>query len=306
MPRSRSSPPSRVTSPPTASPRVADEDGQARRRGRSLDERDRGRHQRRAMLDRDRGILRRRALHHDEHDEQRPAAQRLRGGYLRRGRHVRAATGLRHAQRAARLEQQLRRRSGQSRLLPLQQPAQAFLPGRAHGFPGDHRRHGGQAEHVRHLRGTREGRADELLRVSTNDREGKLAATWAKASSPTIRSKPSAATAWSRIDAHAGPAALHLPQRLRASRGRESLLRGADGLRGRRRAIWAGKCTGTRTSTLQERRCDRRRRRFRHAQRARFDLRSVKRAGWARPPPSIRCCARRTIRTTPRRATAIT
>ena len=66
--------------------------------------------------------------------------------------HVRAATGLRHAQRAARLEQQLRRRSGQGGLLPLQQPAQTFLRGRAHGLPGNHRRHGGQGEHVRHLR----------------------------------------------------------------------------------------------------------------------------------------------------------
>ena len=35
----------------------------------------------------------------------------------------------RNAQRAARLEQQLRRRSQQSRLLPLQQPAQALLQG---------------------------------------------------------------------------------------------------------------------------------------------------------------------------------
>ena len=37
----------------------------------------------------------------------------------------------RNAQRAARLEQQLRRRPRQGRLLPLQQPAQAFLRGRA-------------------------------------------------------------------------------------------------------------------------------------------------------------------------------
>ena len=34
-----------------------------------------------------------------------PDAERLRGGYLRHGRHVRAAAGLGHAQRAARLEQ---------------------------------------------------------------------------------------------------------------------------------------------------------------------------------------------------------
>ena len=31
-----------------------------------------------------------------------------------------------------------------------------------HGFPGDHRRHSGQGEHLRHLRGPGEGRRDEL------------------------------------------------------------------------------------------------------------------------------------------------
>ena len=51
----------------------------------------------------------------------------------------------RNAQRAARLEQQLRRRSRQGRLLPLQQPAEALLRRRDDGLPGDHRRHGGQA-----------------------------------------------------------------------------------------------------------------------------------------------------------------
>ena len=62
------------------------------------------------------------------------------------------ALASRDAQRAARLEQQLRRRPEQGRVLPLQQSAQAFLQRRADGFPGDHRRHGGQGEHVRHRR----------------------------------------------------------------------------------------------------------------------------------------------------------
>ena len=61
----------------------------------------------------------------------------------------------------------------QGRLFPLQQPAQAFLPERAHGFPGDHRRHGGQGEHLRHLRGPREGRADELRALLHQRREGR-------------------------------------------------------------------------------------------------------------------------------------
>ena len=123
---------------------------------------DRSRHQRRAMLDVARRVLRRGALHRDEHDERESDVERLRGGYLRRGGHACSAARLRNAQRPARLEQQLRRRSGQGRVLPLQQSSQAFLQGGAHGFPGDHRRHGGQGEHLRHLRGPREIRADEL------------------------------------------------------------------------------------------------------------------------------------------------
>ena len=51
----------------------------------------------------------------------------------------------------ARLEQQLRLRSEQSRLLPLLQPAQAFLSLGEDGFSGDHRRHRGQGEHLRNL-----------------------------------------------------------------------------------------------------------------------------------------------------------
>ena len=39
---------------------------------------------------------------------------------------------------------------------------EAFLRGRQHGFPGDHRRHRGQGEYLRHLRGPGESRAHEL------------------------------------------------------------------------------------------------------------------------------------------------
>ena len=77
---------------------------------------------------------------------------------VRRGRHACSAAGVRNAERAARLEQQLRRRPEQGGLLPLQQSAQALLRRREDGFPGDHRGHGRQAEHVRHLRGPRESR----------------------------------------------------------------------------------------------------------------------------------------------------
>ena len=85
------------------------------------------RHQRGAMLDVARGIFRRGAVHGDEHDEREPDVERVRSGYLRRHRHARATTRLGDAQRATGLEQQLRRRSRQSRVLPLQQSAQAFL-----------------------------------------------------------------------------------------------------------------------------------------------------------------------------------
>ena len=50
----------------------------------------------------------------------------------------------------------------QGRLLPLQQSAQTFLPGRPHGLPGNHRRHRGQGKHLRHCRGPGEARSDEL------------------------------------------------------------------------------------------------------------------------------------------------
>ena len=103
------------------------QDGQAGRGDRPLDGADRSGHQRGTVLDLDRRVFRRGALHGDEHDEREPHVERLRGGYLRRHRHARAATGFRNAQRPARLEQQLRRRSRQGRVLPLQQPPKHFF-----------------------------------------------------------------------------------------------------------------------------------------------------------------------------------
>ena len=84
---------------------VSPQDGQARRGDRWLDERDHVYGQRHPVLDRARRVLRRGALHRDEHDEQQPSSQRVRGGRLRRGRHAGHGTRLRHAQRSARLEQ---------------------------------------------------------------------------------------------------------------------------------------------------------------------------------------------------------
>ena len=105
---------------------------------------------------------RRRPLHRDEHDERQPAIERVRGGYLRRAWHACLAPGLGHAFRAAGLEQQLRDRSEQGRLLPLLESAQTLLPLGKDGFPGNHRRHCWEGEHLRHLRGTDQAGEDEL------------------------------------------------------------------------------------------------------------------------------------------------
>ena len=75
----------------------ADEDGQARRRGRSMDGSHRSGHQRRAVLDLDRRKSGRGALHRHEHDERQSAVERLRSGHLRRARHARSAAGVGNA-----------------------------------------------------------------------------------------------------------------------------------------------------------------------------------------------------------------
>src|SRR5713101_4723915 len=138
------------------------EDGQAWRRRRRLDEGCRRANQRRAVLDFTRGKPGCRALHGHEHDERLAALQRLRGGRVRCARHARSAIGVRLAERAPRLEQQLRQRSRQSGLLSLQQPAQAFLQGCKNGFSGHHCWNRGQGEHLWHLRRSREVRPHDL------------------------------------------------------------------------------------------------------------------------------------------------
>ena len=143
------------------------EDGQVRRGGGQVDEANAPQRHRHSMLDGDGGILRRRALHADEHDEQHADEQRVRGGHHGHGGDVCDGPGQRQAQRAGGLEQQLRRRPGQGRRFPLQQPAQGRVrrQRRGHagdGLPGNHRRHGRQGKHLRHRRGPREGRAVHL------------------------------------------------------------------------------------------------------------------------------------------------
>ena len=112
--------------------------------------------------------------------------------------HVRHGPGLRQAQRAGGLEQQLRGRPRQVRSLPLQQlpPGPPREEGR-HGLPGDHRGHGGPGEHLRHHRRAGSG-------PRTSPTAGSPPTTPADASAPTSErgrsrgtpSPPSGATAW--------------------------------------------------------------------------------------------------------------
>ena len=172
-----------------------------------------------------------------------PDVQRLRSGYLRRGRHARAAARLRNAQRAARLEQQLRRRSRQGRLLPLQQPAQALLQERAAWIS---RRSSPAPWASENTFGTCVGRVKaspmSFARFSTNDREGTIAATWAKGDFTDDPLETFGGAGVVKIPQPAGPAALHLRERLRAPRRRQPVQRSRRGPRSRRRAISAGTC----------------------------------------------------------------
>ena len=143
------------------------------------------------------------------------------------------------------LEQQLRRRSRQSGLLPLQQSAEAFFPGSANGFSGDYRRHGGQGEYIRHLRGPRESRADELTRDFPPTTAGdRFAATSAKANSPTIRWILSAARAWCGFPSCRNCCAIFasadssITSRPISRRWRRRCMKPP-------RAIWAGVCIST-------------------------------------------------------------
>ena len=185
-----------------------------------------------------------------------------------------------------------------------------------HGFPADHRRHGGPREHLRHLRGPGEARADELRALLHQRPRGQdRTATWAKAHSPTIRSIPSAARAW------CGFRNLQGLLRYICERGFEHHV-AANLAPGRRRpcakpprGTWVGACYYS-TSTdrarghrgivadgAHEHRC---RSRFRNPERSRFHLRQREGPAGRGRRPSIRCCARRKTRTTPRRATPTT
>ena len=139
--------------------------------------------------------LRRRAVHDHEHDERFAAVERVRSGCLRSAGDARAGAGFGNAERAARLEQQLRRRSEQSGLLPLQQFAEAFLPRSYDGFSGHHCGHGRQGQYVRDLRGPREIGADELCAIFDGRSDGKIRGYMRRGNLPTIRWRRSAARA---------------------------------------------------------------------------------------------------------------
>ncbi len=122
---------------------------------------------------------------------------------------------------AARLEQQLRQPSRQVRLLPLLQSAQALLQGREDGLPGDHCRHGGQGEHLRHLRGPRQGRRD-VLRALLNRRSPRRDSRLHRRGQ--IHRRSSRNLRWRRRggdSAVAEAAQIHLPRGLRAPRSRQ-------------------------------------------------------------------------------------
>ena len=116
----------------------AAEDGEARCGRRFVDESCRRADQRGAMLDFAGREFGRRAVHDHEHDERFAAVERVRSRCVRRAGHARLAACFGNAERAARLEQQLRHRSEQGGLLPLQQFAEAFFSRSHDGFPGDH------------------------------------------------------------------------------------------------------------------------------------------------------------------------
>ena len=159
-----------------------------------------GCHQRRAVLDLDRRILRRGALHRHEHDERQPDLERLRSGYLRRGRHARAAAGV--AKRPSALLDwnnnygddpdkavcfhcsNLPKHFFQSVKMDFQEII-AGTVGRENTF------------------GTCVGRVKaepmSFARFSTDDREGKIGGYVGEGDSPTIRWTPSAAPAWWRF-----------------------------------------------------------------------------------------------------------
>jgi L-fucose isomerase-like protein len=131
------------------------------------------------------------------------------------------ALASRHAFGAARLEQQLRRRSQQVRLLPLLQPAQALLQGSEDGLPADHRGHRRQGKHLRHLRGCHQARRNVLCALL--HRRPAWRRPWLHGRRPIHRR--SLGNLWrrgcGRNSAVAEAAQVHLPRGIRAPRCRE-------------------------------------------------------------------------------------
>ena len=243
-PRKRSSTRSSSTSPPTASPPTALM--KMAKLGAVIDgwmQQTEVHHQRRAVLDVARRVLRRGALHRDEHDERQSDVERLRSGYLRRGRHARAAAGF--AKRPARCSIG----TTTTATIPTKPSASiaAICPSISSTKCAWISSRSSPARWAsENTFGTCVGRVKagpmSFARFSTDDRDG---------THPRLRGRrrvhrrsartPSAARASSRIPKLAGTAALHLRERLRASRGREPRARvAAGGVRSRPRAIWAG------------------------------------------------------------------
>ena len=117
--------------------------------------------------------LRRQLLHHHEHDEREAHAQRVRGRRRRHGRDVRAAARVGQAERARRLEQQLRRRPEQVRVLPLRQLGQGVPAGHQdrHRADSGHDRSASRTPTARSLAARRSGPVT-FGRISTDDRNG--------------------------------------------------------------------------------------------------------------------------------------
>ena len=140
----------------------ADAHGEARRHRLGVDDGARSRRHRHSVLELAAEELRRQLLHDHEHDEREAHAQRVRSGRRRHRRDVRAAARVRQAERPRRLEQQLRRRSGQVRVLPLRQLGQG-LPARHHDrHRTDPGHHPGRREHLWRARRPHAARPGDL------------------------------------------------------------------------------------------------------------------------------------------------
>ncbi len=160
-----------------------------------------------------------------------------------------------HAERPSRLEQQLRRRSRQGRLLPLQQPPEALLRGGAHGLPGDHRRHRRCREHLRHLRRPGEGRSDVVRPLLDRRRAGSdSAGTWVRANSRETRWRRSAARA-SCASRTCRTCSASSARTGSSTTSRQVSPQSPRSFTRRRRSTWGGTCTGTSSATAQEHAC---------------------------------------------------